>query len=456
MLKRKTQIAAKVEGVQGTVESLIASDAKLLVSDPSYNAEFDLYDRNIVKSDLSKVQSVTGKKSATTSFGLELRGSGTSTTPPEWSKLLRACGFQQNAVKKLTIGTVSNSPFLHGETITQSTTNATGRIVIETIDGTTTLFFVDTGGGTWNGTNGITGGTSGATATPSAVADAGIEWKPFSDEISQISIGAISSGPYTKGELITGGTSGAKGIVYEETADGASILKYHIVSGSFSSGETVTGGTSGATCTTSSVATQTENPSLTMGVYNDGFLERMKGARGKVKFNLKAGEPAIMDFDFQGVYVDADDAPMLSGVTHESSIPPAFLNAQLTVNDYEAIVSAIEIDCNNSISSRESVNDANGILSYRITGRDLTGSIDPEMVLKSQQDFYAQWKNNTEIVIDFSVGSVSGNKFRFYVPKAQYNNLNKGDREDIRTAELTFSLNGSMLLGDDELTILQF
>ncbi|MCD6459405.1 hypothetical protein J7L67_01905 [bacterium] len=455
MLVRKMQLAAKVEDIEGGLESLASVDAKFLVKDPNYSADMDIFEREIVRDTLSNLQSLTGKKSASLSFGLELRGSGSAGTAPQWSRLLKACGFQENILKSLTIGIVSDGPFVHGETITQSTTNATGRVVIDTANGTTTLYFVDTGGGTWDDSNDITGGTSGATATPSALATAGIEWKPFSDELSQISIGSISNGPFSAGELITGGTSGAKGYVYEETATGASVLKYRIISGVFTSGETVTGSDSGASATTSSTATQVEVPSLSMGLYNDGFLERLKGGRGTVKFTFPVGRPAGMDFEFKGAYVDADDVTELTGISYETTVPPVVLDASLSVNKFAAVLANVEIDVNNTVSPRESVNDSNGILSHRITERKMTGSIDPEMVLKAQQDFYQQLKNNTEVVIDFTVGNTTGNMFRIYVPRAQYNGLSKSDRDGIRVADLTFSCNGSMSPGDDELTLLQ-
>jgi len=454
MLRRKRQLAVKIEDIAGTPVNLVSADAKLLIIDPQFNANIDLYERNPVRSSLSKLGKLSGKRSAGINFNLELRGSGTATTAPEWSKLLRACGFKQSALKRLTIGTVTNGPFLHGETITQATTSATGRVVMKTVTGTTTLYFVDTGGGTWNGTNVITGQTSGATATPSAVANAGIEWIPVSDEISQVSIGAITNGPFTAGMLITGATSGAKGYVYEDTATGASVLKYYIISGSFQSGESIAGtGAPAPTTTSSSGTTQAENPTVTMALFSDGLKKLVKGAKGKVKFNLKAGEPAIMNFEFMGVYGGVTDNAMLSGITHESSIPPVFLNAQLNIEDYSAIASKIEIDCNNTLSARESVNSAEGILSYRITDREISGSIDPEMTPVATQDFYGNLVANMTRILDFTLGSVAGNKFRIYCPKIQFSSIGDDEREGIDVAGLNFNLIGNN--GDDEITILQ-
>ena len=78
--------------------------------------------------------------------------------------------------------------------------------------------------------------------------------------LKAISIGTVtdaspscSTACFTKGETITGGTSGATGVLQNTTRTGAGQLLLKSVSGTFQSGETLTGGTSGATATSSTV-----------------------------------------------------------------------------------------------------------------------------------------------------------------------------------------------------------
>ncbi len=58
------------------------------------------------------------------------------------------------------------------------------------------------------------------------------------------------------------------------------------------------------------------------------------------------------------------------------------------------------------------------------------------------------------MIVDFTIGSAAGNKFRFYIPRAQYNKVEDEDRDGLQLAKSNFSLNGSLLYGDDELSIL--
>ena len=380
MLTRRRQLAAKIESVEGTPETLAAADAKLLVENPLVDVDSPMHERNPVGSSLSKVGDLAGKRASSLGFSMRLRGSGIATTDAEWFKIIKACGFEVNALSSISIGAVASGPFLHGETITGGTSSATGRVVIETADGTTTLYFVAISG-TFEDAETITGGTSGASATSaSAPSDAGKELKPI-------------SGP---------------GLV----------------------------------------------PSLTMATYEDGVKKSLKGARGKVKFNFKVGEPVVMEFEYSGAFGGAVDEALLSSIAHETTKPPVFLSALLSIGGYSAKIGELEIDWANVLGIRDDVNEAEGVLSYVISDRKPMGSFNPEMVTVSSHDFFGKWFANNEMVLDFQLGSISGNKFRFYAPKAQYSKVADEDRDGIATARTGFSLNGTVEPGDDELTIL--
>jgi len=195
MLIRKRQLAAKIESVEGTAESLAAADAGLLVNfSPKANYDPQMYQRNPVRSSLTKMGKLTGKRSGGIDFSIELKGSGSLTQEPEWAKLIKACGFAIDDLKKITIGAITSGPFQHGETITGGTSLATGRVVIETATGTTTLYFVVLTG-TFQTGEVLTGETSGATATTGSVpSDAGHEIKPISSLVPSLTMGMYEDG----------------------------------------------------------------------------------------------------------------------------------------------------------------------------------------------------------------------------------------------------------------------
>lgn len=455
MLIRNRQVAAIKEDIEGIAESLTATDAKFLVEEPKVSDPWEKNPRNIVRGTLSPTGTISGLRPRGISFRTEVRGSGTATNAPAWGLLLQACGHTQNTLRKLTIGAVTGGPFQHGEAISQATSGATGRVVIETANGTTTLYVVeDKDSAAFNGTNEVTGGTSGATATPSAAANIGIEWKPASNELSQVAIGSVTSGPFTKDEIITGGTSGAKGKVAEATADGASVLRYVPVSEAMQSGETVTGGTSGASATTSSAATQSVIPSLTIGAYEDQIRKLIIGARGKNKWTFEVGKQGMVDWEFMGRDGDETDTSLLSGVTHETTIPPAFLDASLTIDDFTPVVRSVEIDMAQTLAPRNDANNANGIIGHKISNREPQMIMLIEKVLVSTYDFGAKRRANTQIKVDFQIGSTAGNVMRFYIPKAVITDMQDEEADGIDMVRITFSLTANVSEGDDEISIL--
>ena len=379
LLIRKRQLAAKIESVEGVAEALSASDAGILVNfTPKANYDPQMYQRDPVRSSLTKMGKLTGKRSAGLDFSIELKGSGSLTEDPEWAKLVKACGFEINDLMKITIGAITSGPFEHGETITGNTSGATGRVVIETEDGATTLYFVELSG-TFQDSETIEGDTSGASASSSSVpSDAGKEIKPISSAA----------------------------------------------------------------------------PSLTMGLYEDGVRKLLKGCRGTAKFNFKIGEPATVDLSFKGVELGVTDTPLFTGISFDETIPPVLLNAVMSCDEVSLNIGELEIDIANTLAAKDKIDDAKGILSFMITGRDTQGSFNPEMVSVATHDFFDKWFSNTPMVLDLAYGETDGNKFRIYAPGIIYNKVDDGDRDGIQLAQTSFDVTGSMEPGDDEITLL--
>jgi hypothetical protein len=173
-----------------------------------------------------------------------------------------------------------------------------------------------------------------------------------------------------------------------------------------------------------------------------------------VKFSFKIGEPAMLDFSFKGVESGVADVAMLTGIDFDSTIPPVLLNAVMSCDGVSLNVGELEIDVSNTLASKDKIDDAKGVLSYIITGRDMQGSFNPEMVPVATHDFFNKWFNNTPMVLDLAYGETEGNKFRVYAPGIVYNKIDDGDRDGIQLAQTSFDLTGSMDPGDDELALL--
>lgn len=303
MIEARTQLAAKIETTEGTAIALAAADA-VLAANMKFEHTIDQGERPNKSASISPWPNIPGARQATLEFDVELKGSGTAGTAPEFGKLLKACGF--------------------AETVVASTS---------------------------------------VTYLPSS-----------------------------------------SGFV-----------------------------------------------SLTMGLYEDGMCHLLWGARGTVKLSLEAGKPAMMHFVFKGADFSVTDVAMLTAVSYQSSLPPAFLSASFTIDSYAALIGKLEFDLANKVSLRPDANQGSGFKSAVITARRPVMSFDPEKVLVAGYDFYGKLRSGNLGALTATVGSVAGNRCVVTAPKVQYTKIAEADKDGLRTLGIDCLL--ARNTGDDELSL---
>jgi hypothetical protein len=194
-------------------------------------------------------------------------------------------------------------------------------------------------------------------------------------------------------------------------------------------------------------------PSVTIGWWLDGKKYLTWGARGTVTLKLENGIPGMLSFEFTGADWSEDDEAILADVPYECTIPPVFMSANLTIDDYAAILSAIEINMNNEVALRQDVNAPSGHLSAQITARKPSMTLDPENVVKATFDFFGKWRSAEEMAFDCAIGDAPGNIIRITAPRVQIQESALEDRDGISTLSITAQLNGVCPAGGDELVI---
>jgi hypothetical protein len=192
-------------------------------------------------------------------------------------------------------------------------------------------------------------------------------------------------------------------------------------------------------------------PSLTLGLYTDGVIKLLAGARGTVKFSAVNGEQIFADFDFMGAYADPADGAILSP-TFISLLPPVLQNALFTIGGYTPVFKSFEIDMGNKLAPREDANSTSGYKSFMLSDRNPRGKFDPEMTLVATHDWYGRWKDGTTGALSIgAVGTTQYNKVKITAPKVAYAKVQEGDREGLELANTDFQL--AMNSGDDEIVI---
>jgi len=193
LLSRKQQIAAKVEGTEGTAESLAAADAAFNTFDVQFTPDIQQIERNPNRSTIGNLPSIAGVRLGSVRFRTELVGSGNGAdnTPP-FATLMKGCGFQENTADTVIVVSSADGTFLPGEVITGASVSAT--VVVGNVE-SDTVVYTTTPVGTFSSSETLTGSVSGVTATyVSDSADNAVAYRPDSTGGDSLTIGVYQDG----------------------------------------------------------------------------------------------------------------------------------------------------------------------------------------------------------------------------------------------------------------------
>ncbi len=99
ILSNRQIVAAKIEAVEGTVETLVGADANAQILEPAkWEPNISMFERKLMDLSLSSFKQIPGTRLATISFKVENKGSGTAGTAPALGKLFKACGLGETVV----------------------------------------------------------------------------------------------------------------------------------------------------------------------------------------------------------------------------------------------------------------------------------------------------------------------------------------------------------------------
>lgn len=133
-----------------------------------------------------------------------------------------------------------------------------------------------------------------------------------------------------------------------------------------------------------SLSDTTTTLTIEMKVDNDYYIKITDAIVKSLKIDIKIGEPIVAEFDFVGVFSSEDTTTAITG---DYDIKEPFISKSLTISsgvpDY---FEAFSLEINNDVAERVSPSSTYGVQGYIITGQKITGSINPEAILKSTGD----------------------------------------------------------------------
>jgi hypothetical protein len=441
MLTRKSAIRIKSEAVQNLVPTFADTDF-YWVENIKIKPTVDRLPRNYYRSTLGSVPSLAGKRVYDLTFSSEVKGSGTPGTPfPPLDALLQAMackptihsgveaigdavprggnlGVSPNPV--IAIGTPDFSAKSGKITLTlisKAETQPEGAVfqaIFQPSDGSAAL--IDTA--TISDTDFAGVAFAGDLAALELTVD-DPDGNGVGDPVSTWHIGDQWTFVYTSADQVD--------VTYDETSDPASANFF----------------TPGKSCAIEAY--------IGAGKTDYGHLHTLAGCVATAKLSGEAAKIVMLDWTIRGLYSAPIDALMPTETPNELTAP-ILVSSGLTIQGLEAIASKIELDFGRQIAERVDTRSATGLLGLEITGKDPIGSIDPEMPLLSEHDFFAKLLSNEEGLLQFGLDGGVGNKVTAKAPKAQYTDVTYGDRNGRVTGEIPLQLNEDD--GDDSVQLI--
>ena len=276
------------------------------------------------------------------------------------------------------------------------------------------------------------------------------------------SVTTAGAGTFRVGEHVTG-ASGADVYVISSTG---TLFTYVLPTGNTEivGTELLTGDDSGATVTSDAGPTlavtgvayhpvSSGTSAFTLGDYMDGVETTLFGSRATGTFGAGGvGQIGYLNFTFNGQAAAPGDQPLLTGTSVPNIVPETFLSAAVTAGSGADLlcVDAFSLDFGNTLGRRNCANQANGIISYRITERLPLITIDPERDLEANVPFFTNFDAATQFGFNALIGQTAGTRARVIAGRCQYSELAGADREGIATLNATLRPAATTSDGDDE------
>lgn len=213
----------------------------------------------------------------------------------------------------------------------------------------------------------------------------------------------------------------------------------------------------GVTKSVNTFAPKTEVPgsnvkTLTIGVYIDGMLKRLRGCAGTFKIVCPTGRMVTTEWEFTGIWDTPTDVAILSP-TYPTDLPLRYANGVTTWQSYALAVENITFDVGNEITLRESATSVAGYAAALITNRVPKISCNPESKLVAAQDRFGQLLAMSEGSFVWEIKGPGTSKVVITAPKAGITNIQEADRNKLTVDQLELQCNRNGSTQDSEFSI---
>ena len=177
--------------------------------------------------------------------------------------------------------------------------------------------------------------------------------------------------------------------------------------------------------------------SLTIGVYIDGSLHKLTGARGSFTYQIDAGDTPKFVFNYLGLYNAPSPTTILSPTY--AQLDPKVANSTNTtafqLHSYAGALQSFSFEQNNNLYYSELVGSSKKV---RITDRASSGSVSIESVGLGTKNFYEIVNSTATGNLTHQHGQTAGSKITFTAAKTQLETITQGDNEGYQMLDIAY------------------
>jgi hypothetical protein len=182
-------------------------------------------------------------------------------------------------------------------------------------------------------------------------------------------------------------------------------------------------------------------PSGSIEFYLDGVKYQFAGCRGSVRFSCPAGGACKASFSLTGMYINKLDAAV-PAVTYDGTRPGIWRASKFLLNRLATALKTLNLDTGAQTQYPADPNQSEGFSSPQITGRSMSGDMDPYATLIATRDIMAAFRAGVQAIINAVLigGNASnpGQRISVLVPKAQYTSYKPGKDGKLATEQVGF------------------
>lgn len=198
--------------------------------------------------------------------------------------------------------------------------------------------------------------------------------------------------------------------------------------------------------------------SCTIYVNIDGVTHKALGCRGTVSLNMQVGQIPVFQFELMGIYTAPVDVPFSNINSNFSGFqsPKVFNNTNSTgfqFHGYAAELQSLEVQVGMDMVYRELVGNTKEVL---LTNRNTTGTAQFDAIRMADKatSYFAAATSGATGNCTVTHGTVSGNKVKLSVPRANITTVSYSEQNGITQYSVPFvALPSNTATGDDEFSI---